>query len=122
MSTFTSYGHMVILRSQNKITDFLMILAWASPFKRAKNTIYVTEFVANPADTKKLYNICTMLAQWRRRWARRCTNVIHIFCVCWVIPYYNLARSGEGVLVSGQRFICCPTLKITIQRSHFSSE
>ena len=25
---------MVILRSQNKITDFLMILAWASPFNR----------------------------------------------------------------------------------------
>ena len=25
--------HMVILRSQNKITDFLMTLAWASPFK-----------------------------------------------------------------------------------------
>ena len=24
---------MVILRSQNKITDFLMILAWACPFK-----------------------------------------------------------------------------------------
>ena len=23
---------MVILRNQNKITDFLMILAWASPF------------------------------------------------------------------------------------------
>ena len=25
--------HMVILRSQNKITDFLVILAWASPIK-----------------------------------------------------------------------------------------
>ena len=25
--------HMAILRSQNKITDFLMILDWASPFK-----------------------------------------------------------------------------------------
>ena len=25
--------HMVIIRNQNKITDFLMILAWASPFK-----------------------------------------------------------------------------------------
>ena len=25
---------MVILRSQNKITDFLMILAWASPFTK----------------------------------------------------------------------------------------
>ena len=24
---------MVILRTQNKITDFFMILAWASPFK-----------------------------------------------------------------------------------------
>ena len=24
---------MVILRSQNKITDFFMLLAWASPFK-----------------------------------------------------------------------------------------
>ena len=30
MDMFTSYGH--ILRSQNKITDFFMILAWASPF------------------------------------------------------------------------------------------
>ena len=28
---------MVILKSQNKITDFFMILAWASPF----NIIYV---------------------------------------------------------------------------------
>ena len=25
---------MVILRTRNKITDFLMILAWASPFKK----------------------------------------------------------------------------------------
>ena len=29
---WTCLHHMVILRSQNKITDFLMILAWASPF------------------------------------------------------------------------------------------
>ena len=28
---------MVILRTQNKITDFLMILAWASPFNRQGN-------------------------------------------------------------------------------------
>ena len=27
---------MVILRSQNKITDFLMILAWACPFKYSR--------------------------------------------------------------------------------------
>ena len=30
---------MVILRSQNKITDFFMILAWASPFKIKISTI-----------------------------------------------------------------------------------
>ena len=28
---------MVILGSQNKITDFFMILAWASPFKQLKD-------------------------------------------------------------------------------------
>ena len=31
-SPWTCLHHMVILRSENKITDFLMILAWASPF------------------------------------------------------------------------------------------
>ena len=29
----TYLHHMVILRTRNKITDFLMILAWASPLK-----------------------------------------------------------------------------------------
>ena len=29
MNMFTSYGH---IKSQNKITDFLMNIAWASPF------------------------------------------------------------------------------------------
>ena len=32
-SSLWTWHHMVILRSQNKITDFFMILAWASPFK-----------------------------------------------------------------------------------------
>ena len=31
MDMFTSYGH---IQKPNKITDFLMILAWASPFKK----------------------------------------------------------------------------------------
>ena len=31
-SLWTSLHHMVILRSQNKITDFFMILVWACPF------------------------------------------------------------------------------------------
>ena len=32
-SLCTCLHHMVILRTRNKITDFLTILAWASPFK-----------------------------------------------------------------------------------------
>ena len=35
-SLWTCLHHMVILKSQNKITDFFMILAWASPFNRFK--------------------------------------------------------------------------------------
>ena len=35
-SLWTCLHHMVILRSRNKITDFLMILAWASPFNKTK--------------------------------------------------------------------------------------
>ena len=32
VSLCTCLHHMVILRTRNKNTDFLMILAWASPF------------------------------------------------------------------------------------------
>ena len=36
-SLCTCLHHMVILRTRNKITDFLMILAWASPFNHYNN-------------------------------------------------------------------------------------
>ena len=38
-----------------------------------------------PADTKHLYNICTMLDQRLRRWSNIVQiNVIQMFCVYWV--------------------------------------
>ena len=41
-SLCTCLHHMVILRTRNKITDFFMILAWASPFKLHRdNVIYI---------------------------------------------------------------------------------
>ena len=41
MDMFTSSSdHMVILRSQNKITDFFMILAWASLFNIVNQNKY----------------------------------------------------------------------------------
>ena len=34
---------MVILKTRNKITDFLMILAWASPFK-GQYVLFIREY------------------------------------------------------------------------------
>ena len=36
---------MVILRTRNKITDFLMILAWASPFKNERHSA-ILDFIS----------------------------------------------------------------------------
>ena len=38
----TCLNHMVILRSQNKITDFFMILAWACPFNYQAKCLFKT--------------------------------------------------------------------------------
>ena len=38
---------MVILRSQNKINDFLMILAWASPFKQRRARFIIVWVMGN---------------------------------------------------------------------------
>ena len=37
-SLWTCLHHMVILKSQNKLTDFFMILVWARPFKYILDT------------------------------------------------------------------------------------
>ena len=44
--------------------------------------VYVTQHTQNPANTKHiiLYNICTMLAQWRIRWS----NVVQMLFKCFV--------------------------------------
>ena len=84
---------MVILRSQNKITDFLMILAWASPFNecaeqsRIGKPVYIREkhhefflIKYNPVNSKHLCSLCAMLDQRRRHWA----GVVQILCRCFV--------------------------------------
>ena len=61
--------------------------------------IIIRLFECNPANTKHLYNICTMLDQRRRRWADvRCTNVIQMFYVCWEM--LGGGPGGTGVVVS----------------------
>ena len=40
-SLCTCLHHMVILRTRNKITDFFMILAWASPFKQTNTSNFI---------------------------------------------------------------------------------
>ena len=45
---------MVILRTRNKITDFFMILAWASPFKANEN-YFISEPGSNLQKSDYLY-------------------------------------------------------------------
>ena len=49
MDMFTSYGH---IKKPNKITDFLTILAWASPFNQT--TGVNTRFGVKPHAQKEL--------------------------------------------------------------------
>ena len=46
-SLWTCLHHMVILRSQNKITDFFMILAWDCPFKECTEDHLITAMLAD---------------------------------------------------------------------------
>ena len=47
---------MVILRTRNKITDFLMILAWASPFNVSDDIVYKKEANNNNKSTDVFKN------------------------------------------------------------------
>ena len=59
-SLCTCLHHMVILRTQNKITDFLMILAWASPFNSLPIVMKWNELGFRPP-------LCTYRLNWARR-------------------------------------------------------
>ena len=52
---------MVILRSQNKITDFFMILAWASPFNRGLSQLDIRD--AQSTHEKNEITICVRIAK-----------------------------------------------------------
>ena len=73
---------MVILRTRDKITDFLMILAWASPFKVTKNV------------GSTLVRCCI---QW--------TNIDSTSCVCWdmieiqIIEQYNCITCIKTIIL-----------------------
>ena len=49
-SLCTCLHHMVILKTRNKITDFFMILAWASPFN-----LFGTLIVKLPQSSQHAY-------------------------------------------------------------------
>ena len=59
-SLWTCLHHMVILRSQNKITDFLLILAWASPFNVLDLEVTLVGFVIT-CTRFTLFNTCISL-------------------------------------------------------------
>ena len=73
-SLCTCLHHMVILRTRNKITDFLMILAWASPFNcsYALDKSYIVLLSVFPPQLGELSaywpSVALLLAHRRQRW------------------------------------------------------
>ena len=62
-SLWTCLHHMVILRTQNKITDFLMILAWASPFNLVHMVMfYIVRFTL--MSSTRVNEFCWFLTQF----------------------------------------------------------
>ena len=65
---------MVILRTRNKITDFFMILAWASPFKSLNCQILAqSSFQLGQRNRNVVGPICL-------EFGRQCTELEKVFC------------------------------------------
>ena len=56
-SLCTCLHHMVILRTRNKITDFFIILAWASPFNNDRMSSIVNLIELNIFGAYLLFNM-----------------------------------------------------------------
>ena len=60
---------------------FIVFLMWVSPLVHDAIQIMIRAY---PANTKHLYNICTMLDQRRRRWA----DAVQMLYKCFVFDEY----------------------------------
>ena len=113
-SLCTCLHHMVILRTRNKITDFLMILAWASPFK-----IYLQRLFFSPP-SPVLANIHLLLASdvfCRVSLSCTCTHDVGLPTQFW----FNLGPASQPIAGSAmgrqvvydagptlfQHWVCC---------------
>ena len=83
-SLWTCLHHMVILKSQNKITDFLMILAWASPFNSSFTKF---AFMRNPhcvhaSIVMEIHFIVCGVENRQAEWSVTWTQCSLIFLTC----------------------------------------
>ena len=69
-SLWTCLHHMVILRTRNKTTDFLMILAWASPFNHCTRLSAQASAEGHSVLTHERLDVGIKLGQHLRRWLR----------------------------------------------------
>ena len=67
-SLCTCLHHMVILRTRNKITDFLMILAWASPFNHCTRSPDQASAEGHSVLKYERFNVGIRVGQHLRRW------------------------------------------------------
>ena len=117
-SLWTCLHHMVILRSQNKITDFLMILAWASPFqwKYPKKRMYnYLQKPYTPSCRKKLISSFTWLHTqsvsavssadiWLAQWWPDVRDIVPLMTRRWaIVVSFRWAQLCAGTLIT-QRY------------------
>ena len=102
-SLCTCLHHMVILRARNKITDFLMILAWASPFKMSGSSVkndciygiilwQSANFVSTPESKMNSYFPTARLDFWRSQTRPATSRRDHIIVRDRHIHYHHIQR------------------------------
>ena len=97
MDMFTSYGHI----KKPKITDFLMILAWASPFNEI--TLFLKYYY------KLAVILDTILKKWPSNWKVRLTSTLKI---CGGLPIIYNGHFHEE-LIHSDIFLVIQVMKIS---------
>ena len=124
-SLWTCLHHMVILTTQNKITDFLMILAWASPFNTNLHIIlflmYVRAMDKNNIHIFKMYPkllLTTFVIQYItvHILLDLCISAIWIISLTFTSPCTCLLTATFYELTANPRHLCkgCPKRNIIV--------
>ena len=106
----TCLHHMVILRTRNKITDFLMILAWASPFKQQIQPHPTLPSQVRPSDYQSAGSYGGFFLTCNSTLRLTCCSTSFHFCE--TTSYLTLRKGRYVILVAGPN-TCAGHIKLS---------